>query len=91
MSFVNRFIFIGIVLFLIPILLQGCSSNNEGQKPLVVREVPEIRDIQPVKPVKIKLKRNWEGEYAWDISGDNADKIIEADKRLKKEYVHDNQ
>jgi predicted secreted protein len=36
------------------------------------------------KPAKIKLKRNTKGEYSWDISGDDADKVLEANRKLKE-------
>lgn len=44
----------------------------------------EIQQIKPKKPVKIKLHRNAKGEYVWDITGDNADDVVKADKRLRK-------
>lgn len=45
---------------------------------------PEIQQIKPKKPVKIKLKRSNKGEYSWDLSGDSVDDVVKADKRLKK-------
>jgi len=45
---------------------------------------PEIQQIKPKKPVKIKLKRSSKGEYSWDLSGDSVDDIVKADKRLRK-------
>ncbi len=43
--------------------------------------------IKPKKPVKIKLKRSAKGEYSWDLSGSDVDKIIKVDKRLR-ESIH---
>ncbi|MEW5745902.1 MAG: hypothetical protein AB1805_10770 [Nitrospirota bacterium] len=45
---------------------------------------PQIQQVKPRKPVKIKLHRNGKGEYQWDISGDNPDDIVRADERLRK-------
>jgi len=47
-------------------------------------QITELQEIKPHKPVKIKLKRNAKGEYAWDLSGNDAEKIIEADKKLRE-------
>ncbi|MEW6117221.1 MAG: hypothetical protein AB1553_10020 [Nitrospirota bacterium] len=45
---------------------------------------PQIQQIKPKKPVRIKLHRTAKGEYQWDITGDNADDIVRADERLRK-------
>ena len=45
---------------------------------------PEIQQVRPQKPVKIKLHRNAKGEYSWDLDGDNVDEIVNADKKLRK-------
>jgi hypothetical protein len=50
----------------------------------VVKKQPEIQQVKPKKPVKIKLKRSTDGKYTWDLTGDDVDEIIRADKRLKK-------
>ncbi|MFN3395208.1 MAG: hypothetical protein ACK4Z9_00230 [Thermodesulfovibrionales bacterium] len=56
-----------------------------AEKPDIrFRKQPEIRQIKPPKPVKIKLHRNNKGEYSWDITGDNVDEIIKADRKLRK-------
>ena len=69
-----------IISILIP--LYGCTNNGLSSEERVFRQVPELQEIQLKKPVKIKLKRNAKGEYSWDLSGNDADKIIEADKKL---------
>jgi hypothetical protein len=45
---------------------------------------PEIQQVRPQKPVKIKLHRNAKGEYSWDLNGDNVDEIVNADKKLRR-------
>jgi len=53
-------------------------------KNFQVKKQPEIQQIKPMKPVKVKLKRSAEGKYSWDLSGDNVDEVVRIDKRLKK-------
>jgi hypothetical protein len=53
-------------------------------KPAQVRKQPEIQQVKPRKPVKIKLKRSPDGKYTWDLTGDDVDEIVRVDKRLKK-------
>jgi hypothetical protein len=57
---------------------------SEESKNLQIRKQPEIQQVKPRKPVRIKLKRSTEGKYTWDLSGDDADEIVKADKRLRK-------
>ncbi len=77
-----------LMIFLL-IMAQACT-NIEGKQPdTTFKQLPEFQEIKPQKPVKIKLKRNTKGEYSWDISGDNADEIIKADKRLRESLKND--
>ncbi len=48
------------------------------------KKQPEIQQVKPKKPVKLKLKRSAEGKYTWEITGDDVDEIVKADKRLRK-------
>lgn len=48
------------------------------------KKQPEIQQVKPKKPVKIKLKRSAEGKYAWELTGDDVDEIVRADRKLKK-------
>ena len=57
---------------------------SEVNKNLQVRKQPEIQQVKPKKPVRIKLKRSTEGKYTWDLSGDDADEVVKTDKRLRK-------
>ena len=63
--------------------IHACTSDND-QKDAVFKQLPEITEVRPQKPVKIKLRRNASGSYSWEITGDDADIIIEADKKLAK-------
>ena len=80
---VRQVVNILMVVFLL-IAAPACTDTEDEQQTPVFGQVPEIQEIKPQKPVKIKLKRNTKGEYSWDISGDNVDEIIKADKRLKE-------
>lgn len=48
------------------------------------KKQPEIQQVKPKKPVKIKLKRSSDGKYAWELTGDDVDEIVRADRKLKK-------
>lgn len=61
-----------------------CTDKPQSSKPLQYSKNPEIQQVKPKKPVKIKLKRSGKGEYSWDLSGDSVDDIVRADKRLRK-------
>jgi predicted secreted protein len=45
---------------------------------------PELQQVKPKKPVKIKLRRSAKDEYTWELTGDDAEEIIRTDKRLRK-------
>ncbi|TNF53613.1 hypothetical protein EP227_05675 [bacterium] len=77
----KRFLLLSIMILLI-LPVQACSDTEE--EPVVYKTVPEIQSIKPQKPAKIKLKRNTKGEYSWDISGDDADKVLEANRKLEE-------
>jgi hypothetical protein len=44
----------------------------------------QIQNIKPRKPVKVRLHRNSNDQYSWDISGDSSDEVYRADRRLRK-------
>lgn len=73
------------VLFVIFLLISACTrTEDKQQEPLVFKEIPQIQEIKPEKPPKIKLKRDKKDEYSWEISGDNVDEIIKIDKKLRE-------
>ncbi len=75
--FIFTVILVSLHLTLIPVF----SADN---KPLQIKKQPEIQQIRPKKPVKIKLKRTGEGKYTWDLTGDDVDELVRADKKLRK-------
>lgn len=62
----------------------SCSRSDGGRQETVFKQVHEIAEIKPGSPVKIKLKRSGEGDYSWELSSDDAEKIIQTDKKLKE-------
>ncbi len=57
------------------------SADKEGFR---FRKQPELQQIRPKKPVRIKLKRTAKDEYSWELSGDDADEIVKTDRKLRK-------
>jgi hypothetical protein len=74
-------VFLAAYISFFPILGYSSAADN---KNFQVKKQPEIQQVKPKKPVKIKLKRTADGKYTWDLSGDDVDEIVRADKRLKK-------
>lgn len=74
------------VLYIIPavLVLSGSAALSAEKDELQFSKQPEIQQVRPKKPVKIKVHRNAKGEYSWEFSGDNIDDIVNADKRLRK-------
>jgi hypothetical protein len=73
-------------IFFIPICLTFLVSPafSADIKNIQIKKQPEIQQVKPKKPVRIKLKRSSEGKYTWDLAGDDADEVVRTDRRLKK-------
>ena len=67
-----------LLLFLAP----AASPLEKDAFPLTKQ--PELQQIKPKKPVKIKLKRTAKDEYSWELSGDDVEEIVRTDHRLRK-------
>jgi hypothetical protein len=83
----TKSIFLPFVILLISItflLDPALAVETKDTKTTQIKKQPEIQQVKPRKPVRIKLKRSTEGKYTWDLSGDDADEIVKADKRLRK-------
>jgi hypothetical protein len=57
---------------------------SEDTKNYQVKKQPEIQQVKPKKPVRIKLKRSSDDKYTWEIAGDDADEIVRADRKLRR-------
>ncbi len=78
---VKNSILICTLIFFFP--LTGCTGENIEKPEAVFVSQPEVAEIKIEKPVKIKLKKSVSDKYSWEISGSDADRIIEADKKLR--------
>ena len=74
-------IYLLMILILTVFACSGASGTGKDEVS-TFKSVQEIRKIKPEAPVKIKLKRNDDGEYSWELSGDDVERVIETDKRL---------
>jgi hypothetical protein len=63
--------------------IYGCSNSESNQEKTVFKKEPELAEIKPEKPVKIKLKRNAGGNYSWELSGSDVERVIQADRKLR--------
>ena len=72
-----------LLLFLI-FNVQACADSESNQEKTVFKNKPEIQIIKPQKPVQIKLKRNGSGSYSWELKGDDPEKVIEVNGKLRK-------
>jgi hypothetical protein len=77
----NFLILVFLSLFLIFIL--GTAFSEES-KNFQFKKQPEIQQVKPKKPVRIKLKRSSDDKYTWEITGDDADEIVRSDRKLRR-------
>ena len=63
--------------------IHGCSNSESNQEKTVFKKEPELAEMKPEKPVKIKLKRNAGGDYSWELTGSDAERVIQADRKLR--------
>ncbi len=78
-------------LMILSFLVFACSEPAGKQQEAVFKQRPEIAEIKPDKTVKIKLKRSADGNYSWELSGDDAEQVIQADRKLKESLGEKNQ
>ena len=71
------------LLLIVVLLSPAYAAGADNKPPLRFVKTPAVQQIRPRRPVKIKLHRGAKGEYQWDITGDNADAVVMADKRLR--------
>ena len=70
-----------VIVLLMVATVTACAADKED---LQIKKQPEIQQVKPKKPVKIKLKRSPKDEYTWELSGDDADEIVKTDRKLRK-------
>ena len=69
------------MLILMMVSVAACAAEKEDFQ---ITKQPELQQIQPKKPVKIKLRRSPKDEYTWELSGDDPDEIVKTDRKLRK-------
>ncbi len=75
----------GTAMVVMLVVLLFAVQGVAAEKPeFQFKKQPEIQQIRPQKPVKVKLHRNAKGEYSWELSGDNVDEIVNQDRKLRK-------
>lgn len=76
---IASFVIISLVVF-----VAYYTVSSEQRQPFQFSKDPQIQQIKPKKPVKIRLHRNAKGEYSWDLTGDSVDEVVKTDTRLRK-------
>lgn len=71
------------VLLLLSPAVSGAGDGGEGFR---FRKDPDIGQALPEKPVQIKLRRLSDGGYTWEIRGDDPEKVMEADRKLRDRF-----
>ncbi|OGW29762.1 MAG: hypothetical protein A2X59_06640 [Nitrospirae bacterium GWC2_42_7] len=74
-----KIIFLSVVL--LAFFSETCPAEKETMK---FTKQPELQQIRPKKPVRIKLRRTEKDGYTWELNGDDADEIIKTDRKLRK-------
>jgi hypothetical protein len=74
-----RFCTIFLVLFLL-----SCGYASAAEQGFQFSKQPELQQVKPKKPVRIKLKRTSKNEYSWELTGDDVDEVVKADRKLRK-------
>lgn len=77
------FILLFSFLTFLPVYAQNIDKKQDGRAFQFAKN-QQIQQIRPKKPVKIKLHRNANGEYTWDLTGDSVDDVVQSDRRLRK-------
>jgi hypothetical protein len=66
------------------LLFSALPAFPSAKEDFPIKKQPELQQIKPKKPVKIKLKRTAKDEYSWELSGDDVEEIVRTDHRLRK-------
>jgi hypothetical protein len=77
------------------LILGACQRNTGTENPPKLSQLPaEPAATQPteqarkeIPPPNVKVKRDKDGVYTWDISGKDVSAIIEADRTLRRRFA----
>jgi hypothetical protein len=70
--------------FVLFLLLCGHTSFTAAQQGFQFSKQPELQQVKPKKPVRIKLKRTSKNDCSWELTGDDVDEVVKADRQLRK-------
>ena len=79
---ITRLFYLLIAIIIFPV--HACTETKGGAQEASFKQQPEVMEIRPEPPVKIKLKRSTSGEYSWELGGDDAANVLEADRKLRE-------
>lgn len=79
----KRVLLLSVLLSIYIVFILG-HSFSEDTKNFQIKKHPEIQQIKPKKPVRIKLRRAADDKYTWEITGDDVDEIVRADRKIRK-------
>ena len=65
-------------------LLTPVSVSAADKDGFQFKKQPELQQIKPKKPVKIRLRRSPKDEYTWELAGDDAEELVKTDRSLRK-------
>jgi hypothetical protein len=74
----------GIIFIVLLLLLCGPLSFAADNGAFQFKKQPQLQQVKPKKPVRIKLKRTSKDDYSWELAGDDVEEIVKTDKRLRK-------
>lgn len=77
-------LFFSIAISISLIIFLYTSVFSEETKAFQFKKQPEIQQVKPKKPVRIKLRRSADDKYTWEITGDDVDEIVRADRKLRR-------
>ena len=92
---VHVYYYIPAALILLPLFACGKPAETAPQKLVPVKvekgEAPAAELLKKEDSEKIKVKRDKDGSYSWEISGREVKGIVEADRALKRRLVQENE
>ena len=65
-------------------LSAGAEEPQQDAGGMKYSQEREVAGVRPQKPVQIKFKRAESGKFGWELSGDNVEAVIEADRKLRE-------
>lgn len=94
-TLVHIYHYIPAALILLPLFACGKPAETAPLKLVPVKvekgEAPAAELLKKEDSEKIKVKRDKDGSYSWEISGKEVKGIVEADRALKRRLVQEDE